>query len=314
MTESIARVGPLNICYETFGDPADRPLLLVRGVYGQMIWWFDALCERLAAAGFHVIRFDNRDSGRSTHVDQPPHLLRAMTGAGAPPYGLDDLAADAFGLLDALGVESAHVAGLSMGGMVAQIMAIREPARVLSLTSIMSTTGKGSVGLPTRPLALRFLTSRFPTDPDAFVDRSMQMLRAQASPGFHFDEDLLLAVLRRSVQRGISARGPQRQMAAVLAAHDRTRQLQALQVPTLVLHGTADSVIGVSGGKATAAAVAGSELVLVPGMSHDLPQGMWSTLVEGIVRTAARAAEHASRPEGRGSHPAGRNDGRRLRR
>jgi pimeloyl-ACP methyl ester carboxylesterase len=286
MTESIAHVGQLSICYETFGHPADRPLLLIRGVYGQMIWWFDALCEQLARAGFYVIRFDNRDSGRSTHLDQPPRLFRAMAGAGQPPYGLDDLASDAFGLLDALGVRSAHLAGLSMGGMIAQVMAIREPARVLSLTSIMSTTGRGSVGLPTRPLGLRFLTGRFPTDPNAFVSRSMQMLRAQASPGFDFDEDLIRAVLLRSVERGISARGPQRQMAAVLTAKDRTRQLQALQVPSLVLHGTADSVIGVSGGKATARAIAGSELVLVPGMGHDLPQGMWPTLVEGIVRTA----------------------------
>jgi pimeloyl-ACP methyl ester carboxylesterase len=289
MTEEIAEVGGLELCYETFGRPTDRPLLLIRGVYGQMIWWFDPLCRLLATEGFYVVRFDNRDSGRSTVIDQPPRLVRAATGVGRPVYTLADLASDAFGLLDHLGVPSAHLAGLSMGGMIAQTMAVQHPARVLSLTSIMSTTGASTVGLPTRPFDLRFLLRRFPDGPDAFVARSMTMLRAQASPGFVFDEDLARSVLLRSVERGIVVRGPQRQMAAVLAAKDRTAQLRMLDVPALVLHGTADSVIGVSGGRATADAITGSELVLVPGMGHDLPAGVWPSLVEGIARTADRA-------------------------
>jgi pimeloyl-ACP methyl ester carboxylesterase len=289
MTERVADIGGVEICFETFGDPADRPLLLIRGVYGQMIWWFEELCEQIASHGFHVIRFDNRDSGRSRPFAEPPRLVRATLGLARPPYGLTDLAADAFGLLDHLGIRQAHVMGLSMGGMIAQTMAIEQPDRILSLTSIMSTTGSPRVGLPSRPLGLRYLTQRFPEDPGAFVERSMAMLRAQAGRGFPFDESALRGVVLRSVERGISTRGPQRQMAALLAAPDRTAGLKTLSVPALVVHGTADTVIGISGGRATAKAIAGSHLMVIEGMGHDLPRGMWDQLVDGVLRTVARA-------------------------
>lgn len=293
MTEEIARLNGIDICFETFGDRAGRPLLLIMGLKAQMIWWPDVLCGQLAAAGFFVIRFDNRDSGRSQAMTGPPRLLRTVLRWGRPQYTLDDMGADALALLDHLGIGAAHVVGASMGGMIAQTIAIRHPERVLSLTSIMSTTGSRRVGYPADPRLLRFVLQRFPAERDAHVALGMALTRILTSPGFPKDETGWQDLLERSADRGVSIQGPKRQLAAIMSTPDRTMGLRSLRVPALVVHGTADPLVHVSGGAATARAIAGAELMLIPGMGHDLPREVWPQVIEAIVRTADRAERTA---------------------
>ncbi|WP_369133422.1 alpha/beta fold hydrolase [Modestobacter sp. I12A-02662] len=269
-------VGELRLCWDAFGDRADPPMLLVMGLGMQLVHWPEDLCRRLAGEGYRVIRFDNRDAGRSTHLP-------------GRRYTLDDMAGDAVGLLDALGAGSAHLVGASLGGMVAQLMAICSPDRVRSLASLMSTTGRRGVGR-TSPRVLRHLLARPPrTDAEA-VARKVRVLTSVGSTGFAQDIDELRRVTALAAARDPHARdGRRRQHRAVRAAADRTTALRRLTVPTVVLHGTADPMCHRSGGRATAAAVPGARLVLVPGMGHDLPRGAWPLLIRAVVDNARRA-------------------------
>jgi pimeloyl-ACP methyl ester carboxylesterase len=290
MAEERATLNGIEIAYETIGDPSDPALLLVMGLGTQLIHWDIELCERFAERGFHVIRFDNRDAGRSTHIDAPvPNLKRAMAGLGIDaPYLLDDMADDAFGLLDHLGIEAAHVAGASMGGMIAQTMAIRRPERVLSLTSIMSTTGERRAGRP-KLRVWGVLLRRAPRDKDAAVEYFVRVFRLIGSKGFPADEDRVRALAAEAYDRGHSPAGTGRQLAAIMASGDRTDRLRGLRVPTLVFHGRDDPLVPFRGGRATADAIPGARLIGIPGMGHDLPRQVWPQLVDAVAETAARA-------------------------
>jgi pimeloyl-ACP methyl ester carboxylesterase len=296
MAEERASVNGIEIVYETIGDPSNPPLLLVMGLGTQLIHWDVGLCELFAQRGFHVIRFDNRDSGRSTSVGAPvPNLRRAMAGLRIDaPYLLDDMADDAFGLLDHLGIEAAHVAGASMGGMIAQTMAIRSPERVLSLTSIMSTTGERRAGRP-KLRVWSVLLRRAPQDKEAAVEYFVRVFRLIGSKGFPSDEDRIRALAAEAFDRGHSPAGTGRQLAAIMASGDRTERLRELRVPTLVFHGRDDPLIPFRGGRATADAIPGARLIGVAGMGHDLPRETWPRLVDAVAETAARAsATHAA--------------------
>ena len=282
----------VELCYQTFGDPDDEPLLLVMGLGGPMTWWDPALCRMLAERGFYVIRYDNRDTGRSTKVAgrvSRTMLVRAFSGRYVrTPYGLADMAADAFALLDHLGLESAHVAGVSMGGMIAQTMAIAQPRRVRSLTSIMSTTGKRSVGWQ-HPRLLPVLIARRGRGRTAYAEGSAAIWNLIGSPLYPNDPEAVLTKAHETFDRGWSNGGVLRQMMAVTTQENRTQRLHAVRVPTLVVHGTADRMVHPSGGRATAAAIPGAELLLVDGMGHDLPPALFETFADGIRRTADRA-------------------------
>ncbi len=291
--EQLAIVRPgIELCYQTFGDPADRPLLLVMGLGGPMTWWPLGLCRRLVEAGFFVVRYDNRDTGRSTrftgHRVAQRDVVRAFLGRRVPaPYTMHDLAEDAFGLLDHLALDAAHVAGVSMGGMIAQTMAVEHPERVLSLTSIMSTTGRRTSGYQS-PMLLPSLLQRAARTRDEYVEGSVLMWRRIASPAYRDSDEVARDRARVTWDRGLSLSGVNRQVLAVLTQPDRTRALAGLTMPVTVLHGLADRMVHVSGGRATAAAIPGAELVLIPGMGHDLPIGLFDIFVDAITRTADR--------------------------
>jgi pimeloyl-ACP methyl ester carboxylesterase len=286
-----AQVGDLEIAYETFGDAGDPPILLVMGLATQMIGWPDEFCAGLADRGYFVVRFDNRDIGLSTHLDSAgaPDILAVLGGdASSVPYGLADLADDTVGLLDALGLDSVHLIGASMGGMIAQLVALQHPARVRSLTSIMSTTGDPSVGGPSEA-ALALLLAPAARDRDAAVQRVIDTYRVVGSPGFEFDESALRERAGLSFDRAYDPAGVARQLAAVLTTPDRTRALKGISVPTLVIHGSDDALVDVSGGRATAATVPGAELLVVDGMGHDLPRAMWPEITDRITALIERA-------------------------
>jgi pimeloyl-ACP methyl ester carboxylesterase len=291
MAERIAVANGIEIAYESFGDPGDPALLLILGLGAQLLLWDEELCALLAERGFYVIRFDNRDIGRSTKFEEgpAPNVAAALAGdVSSAAYTLDDMADDAAGLLDALGIDTAHVVGASMGGMIAQVIAIRQREQVLSLTSIMSTTGDPAVAEPT-PEALAVLLTPPPADRQGYIDYHVRAARTIGSPAFPVDEDRLRRRAAALYDRSFYPPGVARQLIAVLASPDRTRALAAVSVPTLVIHGRDDPLIPVSGGEATARAVPGAELLVIPGMGHDLPPELWPTLADAIAGNAARA-------------------------
>ncbi|HEX2397521.1 MAG TPA: alpha/beta hydrolase [Solirubrobacteraceae bacterium] len=292
MTEQIARSNGLDIAHETFGDPGDPPLLLVMGLAAQMLLWREELCELLAERGFFVIRFDNRDVGRSSKTaGPPPRIWPALLGRRVDAaYTLDDLADDAVGLLDELGIEAAHVVGASMGGMIAQTIAARHPDRVLSLTSIMSTTGDRKVGRARRRM-LPILLRRARSGRARNVARAVRVFRAIGSPGFPFDEESVRELAGRSYDRCFHPAGAAHQLAAILASGDRTTALRSIRAPTLVIHGTDDPLVDVSGARATAAAIPDAQLMLIDGMGHDLPRQLWPRIVDAIRANADRAGD-----------------------
>jgi pimeloyl-ACP methyl ester carboxylesterase len=280
------------LCYQTFGDPGDEPLLLVMGLATQMTFWDPELCSMLARRGHFVIRFDNRDVGRSSRGHgrvTRSMLVAAFAGrrTGAP-YSLSNLADDAFGLLDHLSIAAAHVVGVSMGGMIAQTMAVEHPDRVRSLTSIMSTTGKRTVGWQ-HPLLLPSMLRPIKPGREAYADSSVAMWRLIGSPGFPRHEERTRELAAEAYDRGVSASGALRQMMAILTQPNRVPRLRLLRMPVLVVHGLADRMVHVSGGRATAAAIPDAELLLIDGMGHDLPPELYDTLVDAISRTTARS-------------------------
>jgi pimeloyl-ACP methyl ester carboxylesterase len=290
-----ATANGLTIEYDTTGDPADPAMLLVMGLGAQMILWPEGFCQALADRGFFVIRYDNRDVGLSTKLDAAgvPDLAALMQGKGDSPYHLSDMAADGIGLLDALGVDAAHIVGASMGGMIAQHMALDHPARVLSLCSIMSTPcGRLDADPPTAE-ANAVLLRPAPAGRDEAIEASLQANEIIGSPGFPRDEAAIRDRAGRSYDRGFFPLGLMRQFAAVMAAGDWSPRLADLDVPTLVIHGDADPLVRPSWGRKTAGAIPGADLLLVPGMGHDLPEGAWPPIVDAIVVSAEAAAKQA---------------------
>ena len=296
MAEQTCKVGEIEIAYETFGEPSDPTVLLVMGLATQMIAWHEDFCRELADRGFHVIRFDNRDVGRSTalrHLPAPTIRQLALRSKKAAGYTLSDMAADAVGLLDQLGIERAHVVGASMGGMIAQTIAIEHPQRVLSLCSIMSNTGSRWAGQP-KLATYRVLLSVQPSDREQFIEHVLKMYRVIGSPGFDRDEDDLREMAGRSYDRGRNPAGSGRQLAAIITSGDRTEGLRGVRVPTVVIHGTKDPLVRPSGGRATARAVPGARLVTIEGMGHDLPRQAWPRIIDAVAENAARAATPAA--------------------
>ena len=280
-----AQANGLELEYDTFGDPDGPPLVLVMGLGAQMITWEDGFCELLASRGFFVVRYDNRDVGLSTWLDElPAPDLAALAGGDlTAPYRLSDLADDAVGLFDALGIGRAHVVGASMGGMIVQQLAIDHPDRLLSVTSIMSTTGDPAVG-QAEPWALAMLTRPPASTREQALADSVDGYRRLGSPGYPDDEAFLLAKATLHYDRARHPVGTLRHAAAVLASGDRTAGLRSVRLPALVVHGDADPLIDVSGGKATAEAIPDAELLVIPGMGHNLPRAVWPTLAEAIGR------------------------------
>jgi pimeloyl-ACP methyl ester carboxylesterase len=283
----------ISIEYETFGDPAKPALALIMGLGAQMIFWQEDFCRQLMERGFHVVRFDNRDCGLSRHFQELgiPDVGAAMTASlsgepvPAPPYTLRDMAADVIGLLDALGIERAHVVGASMGGMIAQTVAIEHPARVRSMTSIMSTTGNREVP-PATPEAMTALLTPSPSERAEFIDHMVKTFRIVGSPGFEFDETSFRDRIGRAFDRSYDPSGVARQLVAVLADGDRKQRLRSVQVPTLVIHGKNDPLVPVEGGVDTADAVTGARLLVIEGMGHDLPRGAWPQIIDAIASVA----------------------------
>ncbi len=291
MSEQLTRVGDVELCYETFGSSTDRPLLLVMGLGTQMIAWHEDFCAELAGRGFYVIRYDNRDVGRSTRFDhvRPPAVRELLTRRPRKlAYTLADMAGDAAGLIEALGLESAHVVGASMGGMIAQVLTIERPERVRSLVSIMSTTGSRFVGQPAAAV-YPFFVKPMPKSKEGFLERGLALWKVIGSPGFPRTDEEIRDLLERSYERGLSPTGTMRQLAAIVASGNRTKDLRRISVPTLVIHGTKDKMIRVSGGKATARAIPGARLELIEGMGHDMPREVWPRLIAGIEATVERA-------------------------
>jgi pimeloyl-ACP methyl ester carboxylesterase len=286
----------IEIAYETIGDPADPPLLLIMGLGMQLIHWETEFCELVAERGFRVIRFDNRDAGHSTQIAAPvPNMLRAAAGLNVDaPYLLDDMASDTFGLLDVLGIESLDVVGASMGGMIAQTMAIQRPARVRSLTSIMSTTGERRAGRP-KLRAWALAARRAPRDKDAYVEYFVRLFRVIGSKGFAPEEARIRRIAAETYERGYNPAGTARQLAAIMASGDRTERLRELRVPTTVIHGLDDPLVPFRGGRATARAIPGARLIAIPGMGHDLPRQLWPQVVDAIADTAGRWSGASSR-------------------
>jgi pimeloyl-ACP methyl ester carboxylesterase len=291
MGEQFCTVGDVELCYEPFGDPANPTLLMIMGLGAQMIYWPDEFCRALADAGFYVVRFDNRDVGRSTVLKEhrPPssmQLLRRRLRSVA--YTLDDMADDAAGLVDHLGIDAAHVVGASMGGMIAQMLAVRHPEKVLTLTSIMSTTGARRVGQARKRLYLLFLRA-MPRERAGYVERSLRGAKLIGSKDFPADMERLRDMLGRAFDRGYHPGGVLRQIGAIIASGDRTEALGSIKAPTLVIHGDADPLVTYSGGEATAAAIPGARLVTIKGMGHDLPHQAWPEIIGAIVEHARTA-------------------------
>lgn len=302
MSEQFCDVGGgVTLCYETFGEESDPTALLVMGLGTQMIAWQESFCRQLAERGLHVVRFDNRDIGHSTHMrGAPPTTAQIVRRSRrAAHYTLADMARDTAGLLGELGLAPAHVIGASMGGMIAQTLAARHPEPVRSLVSIMSNTGNRFTGQPALRVYPIFLR-RAPAERDAFITHLESLFAAIGSRGVPRDPDDIRALAAESYDRDHDYRGPLRQLAAILASGDRTAELRRITAPTLVIHGSADPLVGLSGGRATARAIPGAELMIVPGMGHDLPRALWPRLIDAISQHATRAGgapqRHPLRP------------------
>lgn len=289
----------IHIEYESFGGATDPLVLLIMGLGAQLTRWPVPFCEKLVARGYRVIRFDNRDVGRSTHLDWAPVpeigdiVTARMTHTPANvPYTLTDMAADTIGLLDALQIEKAHIVGASMGGMIAQLVAADYPQRVLSLTSIMSTTSNPTLPPPTPAAAAALMTrAPDPVDQEAYMTHVLSSLRTIASPGFTFDSQTTRERILTDLSRGYNPAGVARQMAAVSANGDRRDKLRNITAPTIVIHGEDDPLVPVAAGRDTANSIPGAQLLEIPGMAHDIPAALYDTLVDAIVSAARRASD-----------------------
>jgi len=293
VTTGIVPANGIELAYETFGDPSNPTVLLIMGLGAQMITWPDDFCRALVDRGFHVVRFDNRDAGLSTHIEAPGLDLEAaitglLTGEEVEtPYLLADLADDAAGLLDALEIESAHVVGASMGGMIAQALTISHPAKVRSLTSIMSTTGDPDVGAPD-PEVLGALLSPRATEREASIDGGVELARLIAAPD-HFDEAETRKQVTTEYDRSFNPLGTARQLLAIVASGSRAEGLAKIRVPALVVHGAQDPLVSISGGHRTAELIPGAELMVIDDMAHDVPKPHHGRITDAIADLARRA-------------------------
>jgi len=305
VSEQFCDVGRgITLCYETFGEPANPTALLIMGLGTQMIAWQEDFCGELAARGLYVVRFDNRDIGRSTHVPgRPPTVAQLLRRSRrAARYTLGDMADDAVGLLSELELAPAHVVGASMGGMIAQTIAARHPEMVRSLVSIMSNTGSirsGQPALRVYPVLLR----RAPRERDAFVAHMERVFAAIGSPALPRDPQDIRMIASVSYERDHDPAGPGRQLAAIIAAGDRTPELGRITAPTLVIHGSADPLVAPSGGRATARAIPAARLLSIDGMGHDLPRAAWPQLIDAIAEHTLRADAAAAAPVATGPSP-----------
>ena len=282
--------GGITLCYQRFGSEADPPMLLIMGLGTQMVGWPDEFCLLLAERGFHVVRFDNRDIGRSTRVQGRPPTPRELITRRIDPvlYTLSDMAGDAVGLLRELGLAPAHVVGASMGGMIAQTVAAERPEAVRSLVSIMSNTGNRLKGQPAFGV-YRYLLRRAPAERDAYIEYTTRLFEGIGSRGLPFDRDRVRDMVARSYDRGHDPAGPSRQLAAIIASGDHTAQLRTIRAPTLVIHGSKDRMVARSGGVDTAHTIPGARLMIVDGMGHALPEAAWPQLVDAIAGHAHAA-------------------------
>jgi pimeloyl-ACP methyl ester carboxylesterase len=295
----IVRANGIDLCYEIFGDANAEPMLLIMGLGAQMIHWDDDFCRQLAARGFRVIRFDNRDIGKSSKMTGGKRLtavemlkLRFLKIPVAAPYQLRDMAQDVTGLMDVLGIKSAHLVGASMGGMIAQEIAISFPQRVRSLTSIMSTTGNPKVPPPTRE-ATAVLMAPPPTSKEEYFARYAQTWKVLRVGSFPEDEALDRIRAERTYERGLNPAGVGRQLRAVLASGSRKERLKSVKAPTLVIHGTVDPLVHPAGGRDTAASISGAKLLMIEGMGHALPIPMWPQIIDAIDKHAHGASAKA---------------------
>jgi len=296
----IANANGIDICYEIFGDPSAEPLVLIMGLAGQMVQWDDGFCEQLAARGFRVIRFDNRDIGKSYRLSGAGRLtwwemlkVRFLNIPPEAPYTLRDMAEDTIALMDVLGIRSAHIVGASMGGMIAQEIAIDFPDRVRSLISIMSTTGDPDLPQPSDE-AVALLTEPQPKSREKFIarfERNSKVLRAGSFPR---DEALDRSRAERVFDRGLNPPGVGRQIRAVLASGSRKDRLAKVRAPTLVIHGTADPLVDPKAGEETAASIPGAKLMIVQGMGHAIPIPMWPQIIDAIDKHAHEASARAA--------------------
>lgn len=286
-----ARANGIELAYERFGNPAHPAVVLIMGLNTQMIAWPEELCQDLVGRGHHVVRFDNRDCGGSTHLhgQRAPSIAAVAARRSRPPYTISDMGRDTLGLLDALELPRAHLVGASMGGFIAQSVALQAPERVGSLTLIMTSTGSRRVGRADLRLLPRLVSRRPVADRDAAGEAALDTFRAIGSPGFPLDEQRLREIGRRSYDRGLDVAGYRRQLAAVLAQSDRTARLQRLRTPTVVLHGLHDPLVSASGGLALARAIPGSRFVGYAGMGHDLPRPLWAEFADQIAALVQRA-------------------------
>lgn len=290
-----ATANGIRIAYDTFGESSLPALLLIAGNGAQMLFWDAAFCERLARTGLFVIRFDNRDAGLSTKFEEAgiPDFMAtikaAMEGKTVESaYSLEDMADDSVGLLAALGIEKAHICGASMGGMIAQVVASRHPEQVLSLTSIMSSTG--NPGLPQgKPEAIAAVVAPPPEEREAYIEHNVHTWRRIWSPGFPFEEERARAFLEKSYDRSYYPQGMARQNAALMASGDRRPSLASIKAPTLVIHGADDPLMPVEAGKETARIIPGARLLIIPGMGHDMPKGAWAEIVRAIAQHTKQA-------------------------
>lgn len=282
-----ARANGIELEYETFGGPSARPLLLIMGLGAQMITWDEGFCAQLADRGFQVIRFDNRDSGLSSWMKDAgvPDVLAAFNGNPQPAYQLDDLAADAAGLLDALNIRAAHIVGASMGGFIAQLVAINHPEKVLSLTSIMSGPGWAD-GVAPKPEGAAVLVVSPPETREGRIEQSLSIRRVLVGSGDPFDEARERTRAARAIDRAYYPAGTGRQLVAILAEKSRTERLNRLRVPTLVIHGVDDVLVPVENGRLVAHAVPGARLIEIDGMGHDLPKRVWPQVADAIAELA----------------------------
>jgi proline iminopeptidase len=286
----------LHIEYESLGDPARPAIVLIMGLGMQLMAWPDSLCQELVARGYRVIRFDNRDCGLSGRAPgkKRANLLLAMAASalGLPvrtPYTLEDMAGDAVGLMDSLGIARAHIVGASMGGMIAQVLAAKFPQRVLSLTSIMSTSGNRKVSRPSKA-ARKVLLSRpaDPKNPESVIEHLVEMFGVIGSPAYPSSKDELRQRLGRSVRRAYEPAGTARQLLAIIASGDRRKLLKTITAPTLVIHGAADPLVPVAAGRDTAQNIPGATLTVIEGMGHDFPEAL-------LPRLAAAIADHCDK-------------------
>jgi pimeloyl-ACP methyl ester carboxylesterase len=293
--ERLAKVGDVELCYDELGDPAGEPMLLVMGLGTQLIHWDPRFCAELGERGFRVIRFDNRDTGRSTQIDAPAPGRAAMM-FGLPrglAYSLDDMADDATGLIGALGLDSAHITGVSMGGMIAQVAGYRHPERVRSLALISTSSGNRVTSFP-RLRALTTLLAKPARSRSEFIDRTMRTFEVIGSPAHPRDpeeEREFREVLGATWDRGHQSAGVARQLHAITSSGDRRRKLQGVRAPTLVIHGDADPLVRPIAGRSVARAIPGAELRVFEGMGHDMPPALFGEIADAIAANAARASK-----------------------